>query len=421
MLKIYLDWNCITHSKDLYPYILSICEECSDRFIFPYSNAHIRDLMVCKKDCPNYYEIDKGLLQRICNRHLLYYENGCLKPFFGYPQDFIDTFGGTYEAIQNMELITKETFETIKNSIKQNIPDDIYQKIQGAEPVDAIRIIDNFIASSQLLGKKDLWSLMDSVPEPLAGLKTLESHFKSVCLALGLFGFRPENKNKGLMNIDTDASHVFYAAHCDLFVTDDKKLKDKAIAMYSRYGFQTKVIRPKEFVNFVDEELKKEYSLFQIPDIIESYGVPRIEDDKLHYKLLYSPVFGLFNTCHKIDKQWGYMGDSCVGLFRYSFSNTPYLFYTEMKHLFNFIDSFLTPQEKEKFHKNYVELITSRDIEKTAKASYTFQCDDFGFQMILISDPDTAVPCPMMMVNVGDKVTFKNMLNQIKDKTNPIC
>ena len=92
-----------------------------------------------------------------------------------------------------------------------------------------------------------------------------------------------------------------------------------------------------------------------------------------------------------------------------------------MEHLFNFIDSFLTPQEKEKFHKNYVELITSRNIEKTAKASYTFQCDDFGFQMILISDPDTAVPCPMMMVNVGDKVTFKNMLNQIKDKTNPIC
>lgn len=421
MLKIYLDWNCITHSKDLYPYILSICEECNDRFIFPYSNAHIRDLLVCKQDYPDYYEIDKGLLQRICNKHLLYYENGCLKPFFGYPQDFIDTYGGTYEAIQNMELITKETFKIIKESVKHNIPDEIYNEIQGADPDDAIQIIDNYIASFLPLGQKDLWSLMDFVPEPLAGLKTFESHFKSVCLALGLFGFRPENKSKGLMNIDTDASHVFYAAHCDLFVTADKKLKDKAIAMYSRYGIQTKVIKPDDFVRFIDEELMNEYSLSQIPDIIESYGVPRIEDDKLHYKLLNSPVFGLFNTCHKIDKEWGYMGDNCVGLFRYSFNNTPYLFYTEMEHLFNFIDSFLTPQEKEKFHKFYVEPITSRNREVTAKASYAFQCNDLGFQMIFISDPDTDVPCPMMMVNVGDKVSFKKMLSQIKEKTKPIC
>lgn len=48
MLKIYFDWNCITHSKDKYPYILEICESCKDKFIFPYSNAHIRDLMVNK-------------------------------------------------------------------------------------------------------------------------------------------------------------------------------------------------------------------------------------------------------------------------------------------------------------------------------------------------------------------------------------
>lgn len=344
-----------------------------------------------------------------------------LKTVFGYPQDFIDTYGGTYEAIQNMELITKETFKIIKESVKHNIPDEIYNEIQGADPDDAIQIIDNYIASFLPLGQKDLWSLMDFVPEPLAGLKTFESHFKSVCLALGLFGFRPENKSKGLMNIDTDASHVFYAAHCDLFVTVDKKLKDKAIAMYSRYGIQTKVIKPDDFVRFIDEELMNEYSLSQIPDIIESYGVPRIEDDKLHYKLLNSPVFGLFNTCHKIDKEWGYMGDNSVGLFRYSFNNTPYLFYTEMEHLFNFIDSFLTPQEKEKFHKFYVEPITSRNREVTAKASYAFQCNDLGFQMIFISDPDTDVPCPMMMVNVGDKVSFKKMLSQIKEKTKPIC
>lgn len=416
MLKIYLDWNCITHAKNLYPYVLNICEECSDRFIFPYSNAHIRDLMVCKKDHPEYYEIDKDLLQRICKKHLLIYEDGCLKPFFGYPQDFIDTYGNAYETIQNMELISPETYEAIRDSIKQSIPNEIFKKIQGADPENVIQIIDNYIASSQPFGKKDLWSLMDYVPQPLSYLKTWESHFKSVCLALGLFGFRPENKEKTLMNIDTDASHVFYAAHCDLFVTADKKLRDKAKAVYARYGIQTNVIKPEEFVHFIDKELNNEYSLSQIPEIIETYGVPRIEEDKLHYKLLKSPLWGLFNTCHKIDKLWGYMDDGCIGLFRYSFNNTPYLFYTEMEHLFNLFCDFLTPLEKEKFNKNYVEPITSRNREKTSKASYTFQCDDLGFQIILMADPDTAVPCPMMVVNIGDIVSFNNMLNQIKNR-----
>ena len=39
--------------------------------------------------------------------------------------------------------------------------------------------------------------------------------------------------------------------------------------------------------------------------------------------------------------------------------------------------------------------------------------------MIFISDPDTDVPCPMMMVNVGDKVSFKKNVepNKRKDQT----
>lgn len=36
-----------------------------------------------------------------------------------------------------------------------------------------------------------------------------EARIKCMCMALDLYGFRPEKKNKHLMNIDTDASHIF--------------------------------------------------------------------------------------------------------------------------------------------------------------------------------------------------------------------
>ena len=80
MLKIYFDWNCITHSKNIYPYILNIAEECGDRFIFPFSNAHIRDLMVSHNKENKYFDSDLDLLERICTKHYLLFEDGQMIP-----------------------------------------------------------------------------------------------------------------------------------------------------------------------------------------------------------------------------------------------------------------------------------------------------------------------------------------------------
>jgi hypothetical protein len=411
MLKIYLDWNCITHAKDLYPYILSICEECGDRFIFPYSNAHIRDLMVSKKSKTDDYPKDRELLERICGKHLLSYENGQMQPYFGLPTDYIDISGNALEAIQNLSFITPESYRAIKDSIKLTIPDDIYKKIQGARPEEAITLIDNYINSKQ--SGTDLWGLMDSVPDIFRSLVNFESQFKSVCIGLDLFGYRPEKRGKTLMNIDADASHVFYAAHCDLFVTADKKLRDKAQAIYKRYGYQTRVMSPWDFASFIDEELRNEYSLANIVDVIEKYGVPRSEDDGLHYQLMPSPVFGLFNVCHKMDKNLGYYGNILAGLFRYSFNNTPYLFYTEMEHFFNLFSSVLPSSEKERFQDVYIAPMISRNREITSKASYTLDCPDSNLRFYFCSDSLAPVPCPMLEVIVANKDAIIHLTKQI--------
>ena len=83
---------------------------------------------------------------------------------------------------------------------------------------------------------------MTSCLPQIGKLINVEAQFKYICLGLDLFGYRPENKCKVITNIDTDASHLFYASNCDYFVTEDRKLRDKAIAIYSYYRIQTKVI-----------------------------------------------------------------------------------------------------------------------------------------------------------------------------------
>ena len=409
MLKIYFDWNCITHSKNIYPYILNIAEECGDRFIFPFSNAHIRDLMVSHTKGNKYFDSDLNLLERLCNKHYLLFEDGQTMPKFATPKEVVDVSGDTLEMIQKMEFISPEMYSNIKKQVKSLLPPTIYSKIQGADPKDVISTIEKYI--SRELPTHNLESLL-SLYQPKTGqLVNVESRFKSMCLALDMFGFRPEKRDKHLMNIDVDASHIFYAAHCDIFVTADSKLRGKAEAMYRKYNYQTRIVTPNEFESFIDEELQKEYSFKYMSEVIDSYGVPRMENDGAHYKLLSNHIMGTFNVCHKIDSFWGYDGDVKAGLFRYSFNNTPYLFFTEITHFCDFIESLLPNSEKEIFREDYVKPLLSRDYETTLRAKYAFNCEDLDMKIELYSDSESPVPAPMMMFVHGDR--FEDLYSKL--------
>lgn len=396
MLKIYFDWNCITHSKDKYPYILEICESCKEKFIFPYSNAHIRDLMVNKDLNIEEYERDLYLLGQICGKHFLSFGDGQMKPYFGMPQDFIDDVGFLYNILQNTDIISPEVYQIIKETVRKNIPDNVFKRIQGSDPQNTIDEIESYIDS--VLPGKDLISIMGTLPHSLRSLMNTETQFKSVCLALDLFGFRPEKKDKRYMNIDADASHVFYAGHCDVFVSADKKLRDKAKAVYSKYNYQTRVISPKEFEDFIEKELYNEYSIEKIINSIKEYGTPRLEVDGLHYCLLQSPILGLFNACHKIDENWGYSGSTSAWIFRYCFNNTPYLFYTEIEKFCSLWLNMLPQSMKDTFRSEYITPITSGILQDTLKTSFTIDSFDGNLQIKLFSDPFTPIPCPMMEV-----------------------
>jgi len=409
MLKIYFDWNCITHSKNKYPYILNIAEECRDRFIFPFSNAHIRDLLVSHNEGNSFFDSDLTLLEKICSNHYLIFEDGQMSPKFGTPKDVIDISGDTLEAIQKIELISPETYHSIKEEVRKHLPPEIFKKIQGAEPKDVISFIDKYISKD--LPNHNLESLLSTYQPNIGQLINAESRFKTMCLALDIFGFRPEKKDKQLMNIDTDASHIFYAGHCDIFVTADSKLRGKAEAMYKKYNYQTKVIHPKEFESFIDDELQKEYSLLYLSDVIDEYGIPRMEDDGAHYKLLPNHIFGTFNVCHKMDKFWGYDGETKAGLFRYCFNNTPYLFYTEITHFCKFIESLLPPSAKDIFQNEYVKPLESRNFQITTKAKYTIDCEALDMKIEILSDPESPVPAPMMLFIHGNK--FKDLYSEL--------
>ena len=50
------------------------------------------------------------------------------------------------------------------------------------------------------------------------------------------------------MNRLYNANHAYFASICDYFVTDDRNTRNKANCVYKMYGYNTKAISYKDFI-----------------------------------------------------------------------------------------------------------------------------------------------------------------------------
>lgn len=69
---------------------------------------------------------------------------------------------------------------------------------------------------------------------------------------LDLMGFRADSK-MSVQNINTDATHAYFAGHCELFITQDQKLSAKADAVYDEFGSHTIIMDVEKAVKLIPE------------------------------------------------------------------------------------------------------------------------------------------------------------------------
>lgn len=279
MLKIYLDWNIITHIDESYPNLLQMMQEYNHLFVFPFTTAHIRDI-VHKSDLNNVLlQHDVDLLSSICDKHFLMFEDNTMKPFFETPKDYIGENGQILSLIQNTEFISRSTYISMKQMFQkyiENTDRKAFQDIQGSSCNNVMNNINRFIKKYMSADNIEQF-IKNNCPEETYDNK--EALFKTIYFMLDFFGFRQEEKKKEFNNIDTDASHIFNAAYCDYMVTKDGRMSEKCKALYGEYKVQTQVITPQELEKIILKEIKREYSLKYIIDCINKYGIPRKEED----------------------------------------------------------------------------------------------------------------------------------------------
>ena len=447
MLKIYLDWNIITHLKSEGKdnrEILNAIEEYGRYFIFPYSMGHMHDLYSGDSTNPGYWK-DLKMLSKICSSHLLEYSNDIdsAYPYQCTPEEYIERndsklklfkSGLSREAFEyfldsmgiNLSRFMKEMEEkelppidipflnvSVKNTkealmaimslgehyakdnklfariekyVKDN-SDGYFGKIKSSNPDTIFCVLD------ELTHKQVDRSFVDIIKE-VQTQRNSYSFFISLYLSLNATGFSSDKK-KDIRNIYTDAEHAYYASKCDIFVTNDGNLKEKAEAIYHKFGIKTRVIEKSELVRIMKEENTMEYDDDYFYNyILPEFGKPcKVDDVNSYFKEMPYRFWGLFNCCEEINlPDTTYMSV----VYRLRIPEKGYVYYTELNRFFDYIESLLYEDGIELFRKRYRKLFDTRKREWIINAEFNFYYADY--LILLKADKDTDIPLPLMII-----------------------
>jgi hypothetical protein len=326
MIRIYLDWKIITNllnpdritisdmQKD-FILLKRIFEYPGNDLIFPYSDAHLQDLMK---------SYEKGERDRV-EESLIYLSsltrNTCLTQYWNEetakwhtrdPQEFFnsiieddrESFKSWDDLIEPLkEYGMEKIFDTFKqlphemdfkeiekynpffaslfqrarieNTMYAAIQDifDLFSKINSNPVVykelrkmfrnglmidpnisnfdNAIEQLDKYLPKTML--NKSFTELYDLNNKSQSKNKNFDKII-GVYMQLDFVGYNPDkitSKNQ-YNNIFNDASHCFYASHCDYYLTNDTRNYKKSKAVYESENIATQVFNTTDFVNSIN-------------------------------------------------------------------------------------------------------------------------------------------------------------------------
>ena len=311
-MLIYLDWNVLDRlekldkleqeEKEVYSKIMEYIS--INNVNIPYSNAHLRDLLRGFRKNPNFIEGHLSIIEEIT-------QNLCLCQYWGKKQAIwhYRSVRDFFDEIQKEKSHEVERFEELgsfmgrindlQNELLrlQPVPKE-FKKIYSEDPIFNIiyprtKNEMNLLALSadiynfSILITKDYYLYKSLRRFLLTSIRKLKKHQKVIKVIQSqnleipnylnidevLDHFQKNQKQstknetfnklfdtffrfdiKGYKadshfnNMVDDGLHTFYAAHCDIFITNDERCKFKAISTYNKMNIQTQVFNSYEFV-----------------------------------------------------------------------------------------------------------------------------------------------------------------------------
>ena len=126
-------------------------------------------------------------------------------------------------------------------------------------------------------------------------------YFTNYYISLDTFGYY---RDKQLANLIDDATHAYYGAHCDIFVTEDNNTYHKAKAIYENFNIATTVCKASDFpgvfygLNELGNNPSQTISSRIVEIIRNSFILMKSVDDEFNPVTIYKiqhPIADFFN------------------------------------------------------------------------------------------------------------------------------
>lgn len=339
MIKVYLDWNCITHCKDLYPKLKELLKLYNYVFICPYGIAHLRDVQTNHDANHLEYEKDLDLLTEISHGNMLHLKEGRLSMYNVTPREYLANPDIDFELIQDINIIP---YYELRQRIRTKIgPQNIRSISIENDPTEVIPKINNLI-------NDDIDSIFESYNS--WGDNTLETKTRRIYYLLDIMGYKSEKK-KSLSNIDTDALHIATGSICDYLISGDGNLCYKARALYDHVHCATKIMDPYTFMQEIPSIVEGCFNHERIPEVMKTNGIPTIKEDGAHYENLKYPLWGIFKRCLNAAS----LNSSQPTNKAYFVTGEQFLFYDELMPIANIASLVFPESERESFIEMYVQ------------------------------------------------------------------
>lgn len=236
-MKIYFDNNIFISIEDGEIDYLSMKEKfIRDEFVFSY--AHIQELLEVMNDRENIVSNRMRTITLLTDNQYVFPDTYSLNFKIEEPQNVI-------KAYSNMPLLsTLLKISAINFNINRECVIDFLEidlkRINNYKPYE---LIDNL---NEVMKRKLFINVSDFINQAGNGFR---DNVTTLFNYLDLIGFwKDEQTNKSNLARIYDASHTFFASACDIFVSNDRRARNKAKVVYSLYNVPTLVFSYDEFM-----------------------------------------------------------------------------------------------------------------------------------------------------------------------------
>lgn len=129
----------------------------------------------------------------------------------------------------------------------------VFKNIKEKDKIKIIKSVENSTPDNVFYNEY-IYSFIENMARYFGFRMSLETYalrtetFDRLFGILNAFGFRKEHRDEHIEGRMHDVSHAIYGSYADVFVTNDRKLRDSSAAVYKRVGIKTSVIDRKEFL-----------------------------------------------------------------------------------------------------------------------------------------------------------------------------